>query len=141
MAKGKRTKGMRKKLGTDTYDSFVPFGADGKFVDMDSSLDLEEELKLGGTHNVTISENIEDDITTTNVTELYEGGYKVVTTIIESGSGTSISSKIYKTEDNEDTFLHRKTISILDDADLTEIKETLFDFDVENDEESELNIP
>ena len=126
MATGKRTKGMRQKLGTNSYDVFVPFGSDGKYIDMDSSLDLEEELKLGGSHYVTINE----DENTTSITENYTGGYRATTDIIEGENGITISSKLYK----NNNFLHRKNISITEDEEETIIEETLYNTEEGGDE-------
>lgn len=118
MATGQRTKGMRQKTGTNEYDVFVPFGSDGKYIDMDSSLDLEEELKLGGSHYVTINE----DENITSIIENYAGGYKTTTDIIEDENGITISSKLYK----NNNFLHRKNISIIENGAETTIEETLY---------------
>ena len=93
-------KGTRKKTGSSSYGDFIPFGADGQNIDMVSGLDLEQELKLGGDHLVSINKDISgntiviedyiDDATVSNVTF-----YRVKTTISKITEGTQIEAKLY----------------------------------------------
>lgn len=57
-----RIKGLHTKLGDQEYSTLIPFGSDGELIDMISTLDLEEELKIGGNHYFEISEEQENDI-------------------------------------------------------------------------------
>jgi len=52
----KTIKGSRQKNTTGGYADYIPFGADGEYVDMLSGLNLERELKLGGDHLTSITE-------------------------------------------------------------------------------------
>ena len=59
-----RIKGIRQKIGSGQYSSFVPFGTDGQFIEMISELNLEYELKLGTKHLAKIDEDEETNTTT-----------------------------------------------------------------------------
>ena len=98
-----RIKGLRSVAQCFTIDGSVknimdpmyPFGTDGDLVDMLSQLDLEEELKLGGSHWTQIEDNVDEDhnIDQTIIKEWYFTGsidsqtdkdscsYSLVTTI------------------------------------------------------------
>lgn len=85
---GERIKQIRKKK-SNGYSSY-PIGSDGQYVDMSSGLDLEEELKLGGNHQVEIVENKEEN--KTQIVEYYLDNsaeesivYTVKTTIQSAG--------------------------------------------------------
>ena len=52
----KTIKGSRQKNSTGNYADYIPFGADGEYIDMLSGLNLERELKLGGDHLTSITE-------------------------------------------------------------------------------------
>lgn len=120
MATGQRTKGMRQKISNQNYGNFIPFGSDGKYIDMDSSLDLEEELKLGGKHSAEIIENENAII----IKETYENnGYSVLTNIIENNGNIEIVSQLYK----DDVFLHGKRTFILENNEKTTIEESLYE--------------
>lgn len=54
----KRIKQIRQKTGDQNFTS-IPLGVDGLLVDMMSNLDLEEELKLGGNHEVVITQGVD----------------------------------------------------------------------------------
>jgi len=99
-----RIKGLRKKTGTSSYGNLVPFGTDGILVDMLSGLDNEEELKLGGNHNVSITT---DGVTGNDViTEIYyknnndphisaDIAYTVESIIADGVSGTTITVSLW----------------------------------------------
>lgn len=125
-------KGSRQKTASG-YSDYLPFGADGKYIDMLSGLDLEKQLKLGGDHsasirqvngNTVITEKYADD----NAVGAY---YKVVTTISESEDPqtgtpmTTITSQLYWVDNQGDDVLkNTKTITIQEDgneADITEV--------------------
>ena len=90
----KTIKGTRQKISPGSYADYVPFGADGKYIDMMSGLDLEKELRLGGNHITKITNNG----TRTIITEVYGDSqnatdcYKVITTIGENNGNTEIIS-------------------------------------------------
>lgn len=129
-----RIKGLRQKTQTG-YDSFVPFGADGRFIDMDSSLNLEQELKIGGNHTTSIiadqTKKI-DGITYSGVTVIKEGYalkneltdnskifYNVVTLIyniadIAAENHVRINITLYKTVNGVEHKLKTKVIDIID---------------------------
>lgn len=69
-----RIKGLRKFRGaSEGFDDLIPFGSDGRYVDMASELDLEEELIFGG-NKVTSFKVETDEITqetNTFITEKY----------------------------------------------------------------------
>lgn len=106
-----RNKGFRQRIsktGNHQYGDFIPFGTDGLLVDMDSDLDLEQELKLGGKHLSHIEESVDQlGNPTTTITENYATAaemaadastyYRVVHDIVEdlAEGTTSITSKIY----------------------------------------------
>lgn len=50
-----RIKQIRQKVENNDYSPY-PIGSEGQYIDMLSKLDLEEELKLGGNHYVTVEE-------------------------------------------------------------------------------------
>lgn len=60
--KKERIKGLHVKISSDSYSPLKPFGSDGQLIDMLSSLDLEEELKLGGNHYVELEEDDDNDV-------------------------------------------------------------------------------
>lgn len=62
MATETKIKGLKIKGQGGLFGGFKPFGTDGLLVDMASSLDLEQELKLGGNHNTKIIQIAEDKI-------------------------------------------------------------------------------
>ena len=64
-----RTKGIRQKDANGGYGPIVPFGTDGQFVDMNSELNLEYELKLGTKHVARIDED--ETTKTTTIVENY----------------------------------------------------------------------
>ena len=45
-----RIKGLHTKENSSTYSDLIPFGSEGQLIDMISTLDLEEEIRLGGNH-------------------------------------------------------------------------------------------
>lgn len=53
MAKKTRLKGLKQKKNSGLYSDFIPFGTDGKYIDMLDGLDLEQQLKLGTISQVT----------------------------------------------------------------------------------------
>lgn len=53
MAKKTRLKGLKQKKNGGLYSDFIPFGTDGKYIDMLDGLDLEQQLKLGTISQVT----------------------------------------------------------------------------------------
>lgn len=57
-----RIKGLHVKIGSQSYSPLMPFGSDGQLIDMISSLDLEQELKLGGNHYVELEEDDDNDV-------------------------------------------------------------------------------
>jgi len=93
-----RIKGLRQK-NQNTYNPLVPFGTDGILVDMASGLNNEEELKLGGNHNVSITEA--NGITTITETYLDQADpkqvkYTVKTEISENNNGTTIITSLWE---------------------------------------------
>ena len=132
-----RMKGLREKTGSAIYANLIPFGTDGKLVDMLSGLDLEEELMVGGNHYVSIQETSD---TETAIVETYakkadvEAGtatdYHVVTTTITTDSVTDdvIISIVLSHFDNTAStpeVLRRKTITIGESGVATDIEEVL----------------
>lgn len=124
----KTIKGTRQKIATGSYADYVPFGADGEYIDMMSGLDLEKELKLGGDHLTSIVQRNGQTI----VTEKYAKNsvttnfYKVVTTIVESNGTTTITSILYwVNESGRDIVRKTKTITIADTSTGTNISEVL----------------
>lgn len=93
-----RIKGLRQKQANGTFASLVPFGTDGNLVDMSSGLNNEEELKLGGNHEVSIVTN--NDVTT--VTELYYDDnnnivlYTVESIITPNANNTTIITSLWE---------------------------------------------
>lgn len=101
-----KIKGLRQKTGANTYADLIPFGTDGKLVDMLSSLDLEQEIKLGGGHVSAINESGPNTV----ITETYTGGYTCTTTITENqDNSTTITMVLTKTGEQ---WSKTKTITI-----------------------------
>lgn len=124
----KTIKGSRQKNTTGDYADYIPFGADGEYIDMLSGLNLERELKLGGDHLTSIVE--QDGVTT--ITQKYADDestgkyYKVITTISESAAGTTITSELHWLDNTgTDVLKNTKTIVIADEDTSTDITEVL----------------
>lgn len=115
----KRIKEIR-QLQEHGYSDPIPLGSEGQYVDMKSNLDLEQELKLGGNHNVTIIE--EGNKTTIKEYYLHKNNssieedsdiidYIVVTTILQGDQIVETNIKVGEGEE-EDILLK---ISSVDD--------------------------
>lgn len=130
---GDRAKGYRQKLGSATYDTFIPFGTDGVLVDMASELNLEEEIRIGGDHYVTI---VDESELSTIVTEYYNtvkakiedntatNFYKVITHIesYEDNEDVTITCELWHyTDMSNGTMLKQKIIQITEDEDTGEV--------------------
>lgn len=81
-------KGIKQKLGDTAIDydnggfsAFTPFGTDGIYVDMNSRLNLEEQLLIGGNSDISIIEN--DQNNTIIIIEKYKHREKSGTNIID----------------------------------------------------------
>ena len=125
-------KGSRQKItdgNPSNYGQYIPFGADGEYVDMLSGLNLERELKLGGDHLASIIQgpNGSTIITQKYATDEATGTYyKVITTISEDGSVTTITSQLYWVNSlGAETLKNTKTITIDQSGNQTEIQEVL----------------
>lgn len=121
-------KGTRQKINAGSYADYIPFGADGEYIDMMSGLDLEKELRLGGDHITSIVQNNGQTV----ITEKYAKSsittnfYKVVTTIAESNGNVTITSVLYWVNDSgTDVTKKTKTITITDTSTGTNISEVL----------------
>ena len=122
-------KGSRQKITTGSYGNYIPFGADGEYIDMRSGLNLERQLKLGGDHSATISEN---EYGNTVITEIYadqnstNNYYKVITTIAQNGAITNITSQLHWINSQADDILkNTKNTTIDESSDITDITEVL----------------
>ena len=111
MAKKTRLKGLKQKKNGGLYSDFIPFGTDGKYIDMLDGLDLEQQLKLGTISQVTFgTENIGliDGAPFENITVITQDfcseidvdwtvHYQVVTKIFDySYMDTGIQQLLYK---------------------------------------------
>ena len=111
MAKKTRLKGLKQKKNGGLYSDFIPFGTDGKYIDMLDGLDLEQQLKLGTISQVTFgTENIGliDGAPFENITVITQDfcseidvdwtvHYQVVTKIFDySYRDTGIQQLLYK---------------------------------------------
>ena len=124
----KTIKGSRQKNSTGNYADYIPFGADGEYIDMLSGLNLERELKLGGDHLTSITEQNGNII----ITEKYADEnsqskyYKVITTISEDAEGTKITSVLHWIDNNgNDIEKKTKEIIIANEGTNTNITEVL----------------
>lgn len=122
-------KGSRQKVSASGYSDYIPFGADGKYIDMLSGLDLEKELKLGGNHSAIIGL---DSQNRTVITQKYADEdasaayYKVITTIEEEADSTTITSQLHWIDSQENDILkNTKTITIQENGEQAEITEVL----------------
>lgn len=118
MATQEVIRGSRQKLGTGSYSDLIPFGTYGKYIDMLSGLDLEQELKLGGATDVHINNN--DDGSTT-ITENYAaedstGHYQLVTVVDEEGTFI-IQSLYWVDSEGQNTLKYAKQFSIIEKDD------------------------
>lgn len=129
-----RMKGIREKTSSAMYAPLIPFGTDGKLVDMLSGLDLEEDLIIGGDHHTVITQSDES----TTISEIFtkqadidagtaKNYYKIDTTLIENDDGsTTIDRKLwYIGEASSIELVQRKLVTIAESDTETEIKEVL----------------
>ena len=131
----KRIKKIHQKGQGNNFTDY-PIGVDSIYVDMLSNLDLEEELKIGNNHSVTV-QDVYTEVNEQSVfdhTEIKQYYYDLpldnnnkqilyyVETIIDS-TGNLISSKLY--QGNETTKLHQKNIEITQGQNLTTIGQTV----------------
>lgn len=124
----KTIKGSRQKNTTGGYADYIPFGADGEYVDMLSGLNLERELKLGGDHLTSIIEQNGVTVITQKYADSESVGkyYKVITTISEGVTGTTITSELHWLDNTgTDVLKNTKTIVIADEDTGTDITEVL----------------
>ena len=124
----KTIKGSRQKNTTGGYADYIPFGADGEYVDMLSGLNLERELKLGGDHLTSITEQNGITVITQKYADSESTGkyYKVITTISEGATGTTITSELHWLDNaGTDVLKNTKTIVIADEDTGTDITEVL----------------
>lgn len=128
MSSTKRIKQIRKRNNLNSFDG-IPLGTDGLLVDMISGLDLEEELRLGNNHRVSIEE-ISD--TVTQITELYYNSnsfntleYSVVIRIeeIPAQDSTQITMTLYKGAAQAVNKLHEKVTVIDESSSIIQISE------------------
>nr|DAU32078.1 MAG TPA: hypothetical protein [Caudoviricetes sp.] len=111
MAKKTRLKGLKQKKNGGLYSDFIPFGTDGKYIDMLDGLDLEQQLKLGTISQVTFGtehSGLIDGATFENITVITQDfcseidvdwtiHYQVVTKIFDySHNDTGIQQLLYK---------------------------------------------
>ena len=122
-------KGSRQKLSAGSYSDFIPFGADGEYIDRLSGLNLERQLKLGGDHSASIREDANGN---TVITQKYADAettgayYKVITTIIQAGTSTNITSQLHWVNNQgNDILKNTKTITIIENGEDTDITEVL----------------
>lgn len=131
----KRIKKIHQKGQGNIFTDY-PIGVDSIYVDMLSNLDLEEELKIGNNHSVTV-QDVYTEVNEQSVfdhTEIKQYYYDLpldndnkqilyyIKTIIDS-TGNLISSKLY--QGNETTELHQKNIRITQAQNLTTIGQTV----------------
>lgn len=128
-----RIKQIRQKNSSGTYPTKgIPLGVDGLLVDMLSSLDLEEELRLGNDHYVEIQDN--DD--TTVIKEWYfteKKGNRTIAQMKSTGLITystqititdqTIAMILYEGDISNNKRLHTKNITITENTTLTTIDE------------------
>lgn len=136
----KTIKGIRQKQSSESYSPLVPIGSEGKYIEMNSNLNLENELKLGTNHYVIIEEGeyevpeqSELIIAQNRIIEYYTTEekiedfpyYKVITYIAEDLNKTDIYTFLYNVlGENEEVLLHTKDGKIIDEEDTKmEIKE------------------
>lgn len=109
-----RNTGRIKQIKIKKNGSFskIPIGANGRFVDMLSQLDLEEELKMGGNHYV----NIRQSENQTFITEWYLSQPKQNNVSIEDSQNivTHTCKVTIQDEDidNDENIKNRTTITI-----------------------------
>ena len=118
-----RMKGLRKKTSDASYGSLIPFGTDGIYTDLFSSLNLQEQLKLGGGHLATIIEK--DGVTT--IVQKYEKNtatksnpiydsisyFEVDSSIEQSDESTTITQNLYSVDSSDSkTLIHSKKVII-----------------------------
>lgn len=126
MAKKTRLKGLKQKRNGGLYSDFIPFGTDGKYIDMLDGLDLEQQLKLGTISQVTFgTENgLIDGAPFENITVItqdfcseidvdYNEHYQVVTKIFEySYLQTGIQQLLYRCFAGQKELIKTKKIKI-----------------------------
>ena len=134
MSFGSRIKTLRQRDG-QYFENVFPIGADGKYIDMESGLDLEQELKLGNNHYVEIQENEDTTIIRQYYLDIPKGDtalsdltehikYSVETTIDANDNITSLLYRGNISEDESD-IIHSKVIKFTSSSTYTTINEGL----------------
>ena len=131
MAKKVRLKGLKQKRNGGLYSEFIPFGTDGKYIDMLDGLDLEQQLKFGtisqvsfGTiHGGTVDGAAFDEITVITqdfcpqIDVDYTEHYQVVTKIFDySPLETGIQQLLYRFYAGQKELIKTKKIKITYDG-------------------------
>lgn len=97
-----KIKSIKQKISASSFSDPIPFGADGVNIDMASGLNLEEQFKLGGLENYTISETSSG----TEISSTYKNNagniiniitYKIVENI---STGTTITASLKDSSGN-----------------------------------------
>lgn len=95
----KSIKEVRQKTGADTFTSLAYYGAYGRYIEMNSGLSLEEEMKVAGPGTVEVIDNGDDTFTinqTYNQNSKDNTVYRKVTTITPvDDTHTVINEKLY----------------------------------------------
>ena len=127
MAKKVRLKGLKQKRNGGLYSEFIPFGTDGKYIDMLDGLDLEQQLKFGTIsqvsfgveHGGTIDGAAFDEITVITqdfcpqIDVDYTEHYQVVTKIFDySTLETGIQQLLYRFFAGQKELIKTKKIKI-----------------------------
>lgn len=128
-----RITAVSQKLTDTEFGTKIPIGTSGKYVSMDSGLDLEQEVKLGVSHGAKIETDISGTTTITeDFTKLddnWQGSgewYRMITIISTNGNGdTVIDAGLYNVKDNvvESAPIKSKSTVISSTEDDTSIKE------------------
>ena len=112
MSSGLRIKQLRQKANGN-YENKIPIGAEAQYIDMESGLDLEEELKLGSNHYVEISEANENY---TLIRQYYLDVPKGNSSLANLLQHIKYSVLTYITEEDITSYLFRGDITSLSDA-------------------------
>ena len=109
-----RIKEMARKQN-GAFPTFVPIGADAKFVDMLNGQTLEEELKLAGPCITDIGQDASGQMLITEEFRLdtqTNNFYKIITTFVTDSTGMTITQVLhFIDESGVDNVIRTKTVT------------------------------
>ena len=118
MIKGIKRRNSQTGVNEDGFDPFVPFGTDGTYVDMDSQLNLEEQLLIGGNSEISIIENSSNDSIT--IIEKYkhrEKNGETISFVYDYSTVTEINGAVERLLAVDDNTANKRQIKVQESND------------------------